>query len=398
MLGTIEVVIFFRHSRQLSDRRYAMRQLIAPILLFMLSIAGCGGGSDSKETIPLAATEMSSELKSNMARFMPTVTNIEASLLFVLNSGSPMAEGMTVTPDTSPGAPPNTVTFTGTYDGNDDGLKETTMSGHVTFDSDPATSWSGLAGQVTTDVSIPVLGHVYHSDITFTMDSDQRQIWGSGTFTEPITGDTTTMTISDSAPLVIKAADGTASAVPNACAYSLSGQVRLDVTGSDGTLTSYWNFTLGSASVAVNNATFTDTSGVTTALPDSSVTLICRSGGSIDDWVGTYDQFWACLPLEWGQARITTVVSAADTIAISDEDPPGSGDFNTYEAALLGANTHAVRGFFIAGPVGNQYREDFNWTLRKDGDGFSQTSRYQYFEGPNNGSGGICVARATRAP
>lgn len=375
-----------------------MRLLIAPTLVFLLQIAGCGGGSEDADAIPSVASEMDSELKSNMARFMPMVANIETSLVFVLNSSSPMAQGMTVTPDTSPGAPPYTVMFTGTYDGNGDGLNETTMSGHATYNSDPATAWSGLNGQATTDVSIPILGHVYHSEISFTIDSDQRQIWGSGTFTEPITGNTTEMTIPLGSPLEIKVADGSAGAVSNACGYSLSGQIRVDVTGADGTLTSYWNFTPSSASVTVTNASFTDGSGLTTPLPDSSVALTCTSNGSIDDWAGSFDQFWACLPLEWGQARITIAVTGPDEISISDEDPPGSGDFNTYQASLLGANTHAVRGFFIAGPAGTQYREDFNWTLRNNSKGFSQVSHYQYIEGPGIGTGGICAARATRAP
>lgn len=372
-----------------------MRQLIIPILLL---IAGCGGGSKHNGNIPAAAATMDSQQKSNMARFMPTVANIETSLLLVLNSVSPMAEGMTVTPDTSPGAAPNTLTFTGTYDGNGDGLKETSMSGSATFNSDPASSWSGASGQATSDVTLPILGHVYHGEVTFTIDSDQARISGSGSFTDPLTGTTTSMTIPSGSPLVIVAADGSAGAIANACGSSLSGQIRVDVTGADGTLTSTWNFTPGSPSATVTNASFTDGNGVTTALPDSSVTLTCTSNGSIDDWAGGFDQFWACLPLEWGHARITITKSGPDTISIIDEDPPGSGNINTYQASLLGDNTHAVRGFFIAGPAGNHYREDFNWTLRKNSNGFSQVSRYQYTEGPNVGSGGICSARATRAP
>jgi hypothetical protein len=58
----------------------------------------------------------------------------------------------------------------------------------------------------------------------------------------------------------------------------------------------------------------------------------------------------------------------------------------------------AIRGFFVAGPMGNRYREDFNWTLAPDNNGFTQTSRYVYIEGPSTGRGGICAARATRIP
>lgn len=374
-----------------------MRHWIAPPLLSLFLISACGGGSEELSAIPVEASEMDSELKSNMARFMPLAVNAETSLIFVLNPGTPMAQGVTVTPDTSPGAPPYTVTFSGPYDRNGDGIDETTMSGHATFDSDPDIAWSGVSGEVAVDVSIPLIGHLYHSDISFTILSDERQISGSGTFTEPLTGDTTTMTIPAASPLVIKAADETASAISNACGYSLNGQIRLDVTSSDGTLTSYWNFSSSSASVAVNGTTFTDTSGNTTALPNSSVNLICNSG-SIDDWVGSFDQFYACLPRESGQARLTIAVAGPGTITVNDEDPPGSGDSRTYQATILGDNTHAARGFFIGGPVGNRYREDFNWTLARNSSSFSQISRYEYTEGPNIGSGGICVALARRLP
>jgi hypothetical protein len=300
---------------------------------------------------------------------------------------------MTVAPDTSPGAPPNTVTFNGSYDSNGDGFNETTMSGNATFNSDPATGWSGASGQTTFDVSIPILGYIYHGDAKFTILSGQRQISGTGTFYNPITRNTTTMTISDASPLIMKDASGT---VSNACGFNMDGQIRLDLTGSDGTLTSHWNFNSASSSVAVNGASFTDNSNKTTALPDSSVDLLCGSGGAISDWVGNFNQVWACLPYEHGQARITIAASGADTISITDEDPPGSGISNTYQASIVGANMHAVKGFFIGGVGGDQYREDFNWTLRKNGSSFSQVSHYEYINGPQTGAGGVCVARGIK--
>ncbi|MDP1691399.1 MAG: hypothetical protein Q8L49_05495 [Burkholderiaceae bacterium] len=59
---------------------------------------------------------------------------------------------------------------------------------------------------------------------------------------------------------------------------------------------------------------------------------------------------------------------------------------------------HALRNSFIAGPVGNRDREDFNSTLGKNGSVFSQTSTYTYFEGPNQGFTGHCIASARRLP
>jgi hypothetical protein len=346
--------------------------------------------------IPAAASTMDSKLKSGMVRFVPLVTNVESSVVAVLNPGTPMAQGVAITADTRPGAAPNSVLFSGPYDGNGDGSNETTLSGSATFASDPSNAWSGLNGQAAVDVSIPLLGHVYHADLAFTVLSEYRQVSGSGTFTDPLSGDTTTMTVAASSPLTIKAADSTGGAVANACANSLSGQMRLDVAGATGTLTSLWNFSATSPSVTVIGASFTDKSGQTTALPDSTVDLRCGSGGSIDDWIATFDQSWVCLPRESGQARLTLTVAGPDTVSIEDEDPPGSGDKKTYQATVLGNNPHALRGFFIAGPVGNRYREDFNWTLSKDGKRFSQVSKYAYTEGTNSGKGGVCAASARR--
>ena len=63
---------------------------------------------------------------------------------------------------------------------------------------------------------------------------------------------------------------------------------------------------------------------------------------------------------------------------------------------MIGSSPRAIRGFFNGGPAGSRYREDFNWTLNLDSGGFSQSSRYVYFEGAQTGRGGLCMARATR--
>ena len=376
-----------------------MRHTFVPTLAALLLIPACGGGGDGvapQASIPAAASALDSKLKAGMARSILLVANLESSFVSVLNPGTPLAQGVTVTADTRPGAAPNSVLFTGTYDGNGDGIKETTMSGSATFASDPASTWSGLNGRAAVDVSIPLVGHVYHADVAFSVTSDERRLSGTGTFTDPLGGDTTTMTIAAPTPLIVKAADGSAGAVANACGNSLSGQVRLDVTGSAGTMTSVWNFSPTNPSAAVSGASFTDKSGLVTTLPDSTVDLRCGSSGSVGDWVAVWDQNWACLPRESGQARLTITAAGTSTVSIEDEDPPGSGNKSTYQATVLGANPYALRGFFIGGPVGNRYREDFNWTLSKDGKRYVQVSKYAYTEGPNTGTGGICVGSAKR--
>ena len=82
---------------------------------------------------------------------------------------------------------------------------------------------------------------------------------------------------------------GAAGAMSNSCGFSLEGPVSFAVTGASGTLRSTWNFSPNSVGVAVINRSFTDSSGQTTTLPDSTVDTPC-GGGAVNDWAGTFDQ------------------------------------------------------------------------------------------------------------
>jgi hypothetical protein len=323
--------------------------------------------------------------------------SLEAGVVTVLNPGSPLAPGMVVAPDPSAGAAPNSFTFNGTYDGNGNGQAETTLDGRMTFVNDPtdfSLGFNGAAG--TAGVGIDILGglmHVYRGNIAYTLGMNEHRVGGGGTFTNPMTGSTTTMTVNPAQPVSIKVADGTANARPNACAHSLDGQAQFSVVGPGGTLASLWRFAYDSTTVAVTGASFTNTAGQTTVLPDSQVDLGCSPGGSINDWAGRFRIQWSCLPRETGEFNTTITVKNSTTLTMIDD---GDTAAEAYEASLIGASPRAIRGFFIDGPMDNRYREDFNWTLNLDGNGFSQTSRYVYFVGPLTGRGGICAARATR--
>lgn len=372
-----------------------MRRLSGTSLL--LFVSACGGGSDSGSSgIPPEALAMESKLESGMGSFVPRAAGFESSMVGILNPGTPLAQGVVLTPDGSAGAPPFSFLFNGPYDGNADGSNETTLSGGVSFDSDPDSAWTGLQGRTTTDVDILGLVHVYHGDMAFTIGSGERRLSGSGTFTEPLGNTTTTLSVDPSTPLRIAPATGAPDAVPNACGYSLDGDMRLTVSSPGGTLSSTWNFAATRASAAVSATTFTDGAGRTWALPDSSVDIRCGAAGSIADWAGTFEMDWACLPRESGRARLTIASTGAATVSISDEDPPGSGDVKVYAASVLGASPYAIRGYFIGGPAGSTYREDFNWTLAPNGKTFSQISAYVYQEGPSRGSGGLCIGSARR--
>jgi hypothetical protein len=57
--------------------------------------------------------------------------------------GSTLSPNVTSEPDTSAGAPPNTVIYGGKYDGNADGSDETTVDWRVTFANDPNDLFNG---------------------------------------------------------------------------------------------------------------------------------------------------------------------------------------------------------------------------------------------------------------
>jgi hypothetical protein len=160
-------------------------------------------------------------------------------------------------------------------------------------------------------------------------------------------------------------------------------------------MSSTWGFDHSRSTARVSNASFTDTDDKTTMIPDQSVTVPCGQHDRLSDWNGVFQQNWACVPMESGTAQLTLTVTGSQ-VNILDEDPPGSGDVDSYAATAVSGNPHVLRGFFIGGPPGNTYREDFTWLLSSDGNVFSQISKYVYQEGPSQGQAGFCGGAAAR--
>jgi hypothetical protein len=375
-----------------------VRSARAAALLALLS--ACGGGGDSGNpsvnvALPADAVAMESAARLGMRSAVARMTAYEAALLFVLDPGSTLTPGIIVADDVSPGAMPFSVTFAGNLDSGFDALAQTHIAGRSTFAADPATSFTSVSGQAAVDVTL--LGgmmSVYHADLDFTVGASERTVSGVGVLQNPINGNKSTMTVDPAKPLRMVLATGPTA---NACGYVIDGDFRLVVVGPLGTYASTWRFVPGSPTTTVDTATHTDTAGVVTAMPAIDVDLRCNpAAATIDDWAGVYRQIWGCLPRELGSARLALTVKDATTVTINDEDPPGSGNGNIYEAAIVGSSARALRGFFVTGPVGFRYREDFNWTLSADGTRFTQASRYVYQDGPLAGTGGNCFARAVR--
>jgi hypothetical protein len=360
----------------------------------VLLIPACSSSSESN-SLPADAAQMFTYLKTGVTLIVPRLGGAGAVFPFALNPGAPGAGGIQFSPDPSPGAPPNSYVFTLDIDGDGNGSTETTATGSATFNGDPASAWDGFGGHVTlTMQTAGGLGDLSGS-LDFVMGATGGNVSGSGTFTEVITGNTTTVTVDPATPLHIEMARGTTNSVANACGSSLNGKVQLDVDGPTGTMTSTWSFDNTRKPVRVMNASFTDNSSKTTSIPDADVTVPCGQSASVSDWNGVFNQNWACAPPEFGSATLTLSVSG-NQVNITDEDPPNSGDFNNYQASVVSGNPHVVRGFFISGPVGSTYREDFTWILANGGASFAQISKYVYLEGPSQGNGGYCGATATR--
>lgn len=379
-------------------RSLRVRPAIA-VTFLAVACTGCsggGGGGQSPVIVPPEATMAQSAVKAQMTKFTPYMAGAQSSLLLVLNPAAGQTPGITLTLDTSPGATPNTYAFDGAYDGNGDGTAETSLTGWTTYAGDPTSlQWSPATGHVDIDVNIPVGGHVYHAALDYQVTMTEVRLSGTGLFTNPVTSETTSINLPVGSPLVIKAVTVDNGLVANACGYNLDGTVPVQFNGPTGTLNSSWMFSPGSASVAVQQASFTDPAGKVTTMADGSVSLACGDSGSTRDWEATYREHWACIPSEHGESQLTITATDASALTIDDEDPPGSGDISTYTAAIIGSSAHTVKGFFDGGPAGNRYREHFTWTLDKNGN-FSQWSTYVYTEGPNAGSGGICAARVSR--
>jgi hypothetical protein len=377
-----------------SKEEEPMRRYLS--LLVLALVAGCG--SDKSGTpapqVPAAATEMQTFARSSASLMVKGLGSFDALLPFVSNLGSPGAAGFQFTPDVTPGAPPNTYQFSIPFDSDGDGSLETNVSGRAVLTGDPASAAVGFGGSIELVIdSEGGLGD-FGGSIDFLLTADGTRMSGAGTCTDAVGGNTTALVVDAAHPLLVKPATGASDAVANACGYSLDGAVSVEVTGPGGFLGGVWNFLSSRPSAHVTGATYHDEQGQVTSLPSADVTLAC--GGSIQDWAGTYLQDYSCIPPEYGIARLTITQTGSNRIHIVDEDPPDSHDTNTYDATMLPGDPHVVRGFFIGGPDGSTYRETFTWTLTENAASFSQVSVYQYLEGPDQGGGGICAARATR--
>ena len=364
-----------------------MRTLPKVVFVALLSSCGGGGGDGGSGggAVPPEAATLEAKVRALAVKHVRKIVVLESSLVAVLVPGTALAQGVTLTPR---GAA-YSFDLAGAYDGNLDGIAETALNGTATFAADPDTDWNGVQGQLGARVELLNLMHVYQADVAFSVSSDERRFSGSSTYSEPVGGDVTTLTVSAATPLVVRPA--AAGAPANVCGYNVTGEMNVAIDGLLGRYASIWRFLTGQPTVAVSGVTYRDASGQTTTLPDTTMDLRC--GTDIADWVGSFELQWSCLPRESGTWRMRFSVKDGSTLTITDV-----GDNSSFDAQIVGASAHALQGFFTAGPPGSTYREDFVWTLAGHGNEFTQVTKYVWQEGPKQGRGGICIGRAKRLP
>ena len=207
---------------------------------------------------------MDAAIKSQIAGLGPAISQIESNFVFIMNPGVSMAQGLALLPDTTPGAAPQQlyIQWSLRWQRRWSTRAQRFPAGRV-FGSDPASGWTNVSGDATLDISLPLLGEVYHGNLVYFASAEETRLSGTGTASMPLAGITGTVTVASGSPLIVKTATGAPGAVSNACGYSLSGSVQVEVQGPTGTMRSTWVFSPNKSSADVQGASFADSSGKT---------------------------------------------------------------------------------------------------------------------------------------
>jgi hypothetical protein len=136
-----------------------------PVFVSVALATGCGGGGGSDEpanpAIPANAVTLDNKLLALALKHVRKIVVLESSLLAVFVPSSPLSQGVVVTP----AGAPLSFTLSGSYDGNLDGLVETTLDGSATFGADPDSDWNGMQGRLSVRTELLSLMHVAQSDV-----------------------------------------------------------------------------------------------------------------------------------------------------------------------------------------------------------------------------------------
>jgi len=355
------------------------------VLILPLLVAACNSGGSSSGNAGLEA-----QSQALMVAVLKVGRGAQQAVPAFLAPALAAVKGITVTP----GAAADSYMFHVPVDTDDDGTNDATLDGTVTLSGGLFTFGPGFGG--TVDV-IATLGgsQSISANLNFRMAANGTlELWGTGSLSDSTAGTDVSFSIDQATPLALvividQPVVAGAGVVPVANLCELSGQGAVRVTAysnSNEVLTYYsalWTLRFDQKPIAVTEAMLSGSDETQTPLPDSTFEVECPAK-TIQDWAGTYDFNWFCNPEEEGTSVLVITVTGPDTIHIVD------GDLE-YDATAVPGNPHVVQGFFIDNGL---YREDFVWTLSRDGKAFTQQSAYELL--PPSTGGGICGGGAVK--
>ena len=368
-----------------------MRRILPPLVLAVLLVAGCSSdddGDDNGSNLPPEVQDEVDKVEAGAAMAGEIFGSLVSRLPFIALPGTPPAEGISFQPDFGPGAPPNSYIFVMPLDIDDDGDLESTLNGHCVLSGDPSQVGPGFTGTIQVSGDTPAHTSEFTATLDFEALNDGARLSGSLAWEEFAMGHMVAMQIPAEDPLTARNAAGDPHPTANFCNLNLDGDIDVQLEGPEGGLAGTWNFASNRTAARLTDAVYTDAEGEQMAVPDTDRDLACGEG-AIEDWAGTWDFNYGCLPPESGGSTVVITIKNSTTISILDGDDP-------YEATIVPGSARIVRGHFFDGEGNFRYREDFTWSLSENSDVFTQTSRYYYTQGPNEGMPGFCSARAIR--
>lgn len=355
--------------------------------LVLVCLGACSGSSGSGTPVGVD-NAVQGYVVERMGRVFAAVSRMRLLIPVLLIPGMRTAAGITFELDTNVGVPPNTYDFSIPLDSNGNGSLDATISGRATLSADPSSGGALVAGfQSSIELTVTTDGGqgVFVGTIAQSFDAGGSfLVSGGGDYTDAATGSTVTLAVDALAPLHVKTASDEGDERPNACTWSVDGQVDVEASNADGDYAARWTFVPTSRLVQVTEASFTPPGAMLEELPDSRFEAgPCLATGGLNDWAGLYVFDFFCVPSDTGQSELTVTVLDANTIEVVDDDL-------VYRAHRDAHNPHVVHGSFEDTDGGGLYEEDFTWVLAADGQSFQQVSEYFYLSGPAAGSSGIC--------
>ncbi|MCK6462081.1 MAG: hypothetical protein L6Q95_19535, partial [Planctomycetes bacterium] len=291
----------------------------------------------------------------------------------------------------------NTFDFEIPIDADGDGQQDAVAFGSAVLDQVPVVGPNlGLGGTINVTLGDDD-GSVTTFAVAFEVTAQGVEVSGSITSTDATEGYISTITIPDTAPMIIGAPGG--GAVANLCTASAQGDASVAITRQPATAgtasTLYFDavvqFLFSSANARITGASIGDSPSTMESLPDSDLEVGCDF--SISDWVGTFDMDWFCPPGGGGTETHTFTVTGPNTVQVSKLGT-GQTTPTVFTATALPGNPHVLVGEFTEGdPL---YTETFRYTLSPDGSFFTQDNDYVIIEGPFTGDGGPCYGTGYR--